>query len=190
MEHAVEVAGSVKTSCPQRSALVEHQRSGGAEHALKLQRTVGNQAVLRLLAQQDRSHEQESGPTDLASSPLTAPPPVVSQVLATPGRPLADSVRRTLEPRFGFDLSGIRVHSDEAAARSAQLVGAQAYAIGQHIVFGAGRYEPASHRGQALLAHELAHTIQQRDAGDLRASDGLRRSNSKEEIEAERAAGS
>lgn len=55
-------ARPVKTSIPQRSPLGEHQRSGAIGHALMLQITIGNQAALRLFAQQARSYEQESGP--------------------------------------------------------------------------------------------------------------------------------
>jgi len=114
------------------------------------------------------------------------------EVLGSPGQPLPATTRAFFEPRFGFDFPRVRIHSDEAAARSAQLVGASAYAIGQHIVFGAGRYEPGSIGGRMLLAHELSHTIQQRAAvqAGLRAQDGIRRSTSKEEREAERAAAS
>jgi uncharacterized protein DUF4157 len=115
---------------------------------------------------------------------------LANEVLGSLGEPLPTTTRAFFEPRFGFDLSRVRIHSDEEAARSAQWVGAPAYAIGQHIIFGSGRYEPRSIGGRMLLAHELSHTIQQRDAG-LPAQEGkMRRSTSKEEREAERAAAS
>jgi hypothetical protein len=119
-------------------------------------------------------------------------PALMRGVLDSRGDSLAPTMRAFFEPRFGFDFSRVRIHSDEAAARSAESVGAPAYAVGQHIVFGTGRYQPESIRGQALLAHELSHTIQQRDGGgrDLGAPDALRRSNSNEESEAKRAAAS
>jgi hypothetical protein len=66
-----------------------------------------------------------------------------------------------MEPRFGHDFSQVRVHNDTAANKSATVVNAQAYTVGPHIVFGAGRYEPSSISGKRILAHELAHTIQQ-----------------------------
>jgi hypothetical protein len=69
-----------------------------------------------------------------------------------------------MEPRFGRDFGDVRVHADGAAATSADAVAAQAYTVGQHIVFGAGRYAPSTPAGAHLLAHELTHTIQQRAA--------------------------
>src|SRR4051812_11945741 len=58
------------------------------------------------------------------------------------GRPLDDSARRAMEARLGADLSGIRVHHDEAAAASADALGARAFTDGAHIAFGRGQYQP------------------------------------------------
>lgn len=66
-----------------------------------------------------------------------------------------------MEPRFGRDLSHVRVHVDPAAADSARALSAQAYTVGSDVVFGAGRFAPASRDGRRLLAHELAHAVQQ-----------------------------
>jgi predicted phage tail protein len=66
-----------------------------------------------------------------------------------------------MEPRFGFDFSHIRVHTDRMAADSARMMGARAFAVGSHVVFARGEYEPGKAVGRKLLAHELAHTIQQ-----------------------------
>jgi hypothetical protein len=88
-------------------------------------------------------------------------PPVVHETLQTPGRPLDPGLRDFFEPRFGQDLSAVRVHDDAKAAESAQSVGAAAYAVGTHVVFGAGRYQPGSDGGRRLIAHELAHVGQQ-----------------------------
>jgi hypothetical protein len=66
-----------------------------------------------------------------------------------------------MEPRFGHDFSGVRVHTDSRAAESARAVGAHAYTVGEGIVFDQGQYNPHTYSGQRLLAHELAHTIQQ-----------------------------
>src|SRR5947209_3888916 len=67
-----------------------------------------------------------------------------------------------MEPRFGNDFSHIRVHSDVTAAKSARAIHAHAYAVGDHVVFDTGRYAPSTPSGKWLLAHELAHTLQQR----------------------------
>jgi hypothetical protein len=66
-----------------------------------------------------------------------------------------------MEPRFGFDFSPVRVHADEAAARSAEAVGARAYTSGSHIVFGRGQFAPGAPSGRHMIAHELTHVIQQ-----------------------------
>jgi hypothetical protein len=91
-------------------------------------------------------------------------PPVVSDVLRSPGKPLDSASRSLLEPRFGHDFSQVRVHSDAQAAESAETVGAFAYTVGRDVVFGAGQYAPTSPAGQRLLAHELAHVVQQASA--------------------------
>jgi hypothetical protein len=88
----------------------------------------------------------------------------VREVLDSPGERLDTASRDFFEPRFGHDFSRIRVHTDAQAAASARAVNALAYTVGQDVVFGEGQFAPKSATGQRLLAHELAHTVQQRDA--------------------------
>lgn len=90
-----------------------------------------------------------------------AAPPGVERALAGPGRPLEPAVASDMGQRFGQDFSAVRVHTDSAAAASAHAIQAHAYTAGRDIVFGAGRYQPYSESGRHLLAHELAHTLQQ-----------------------------
>lgn len=85
----------------------------------------------------------------------------VRQVLSDSGEPLSPGVRADLEPRFRADFSTVRVHADETANASAGQLGARAYTVGQHIVFGRNRFAPDTAAGRELLAHELTHTIQQ-----------------------------
>src|ERR1700724_405492 len=92
-----------------------------------------------------------------------AVPPIVHEVLRSPGRPLDAATRAFMEPRFGHDFSAIRVHTDTRAALSAAAVGAHAYSVGREVVMGSGAYQPTSGDGRLLLAHELAHVVQQRD---------------------------
>jgi len=66
-----------------------------------------------------------------------------------------------MEARIGHDFSRVRVHKDTKAVASAAAVDAQAYTVGQNIVFGSGAYTPSTVSGQELLAHELVHTVQQ-----------------------------
>lgn len=70
-----------------------------------------------------------------------------------------------MESRLGHDFSMVRVHTDEQAAASAQMVGALAYTVGRDIVFGPGRFAPGTSHGQHLLAHELTHVVQQGGVG-------------------------
>ena len=77
------------------------------------------------------------------------------------GRPLDASVRSFFEPRFGYAFDQVQVHADARAATSARAVNAQAYTVGHDIVFGAGQYAPDTRAGKTLLAHELAHVVQQ-----------------------------
>lgn len=90
-------------------------------------------------------------------------PDLVRDVIASPGVPLDPRLRSVMEPGLGYDFSRVRVHSDTPAAQSAQAIGADAYTAGEHIVFGAGRLDPSSTRGQRLVAHELTHVVQQAD---------------------------
>jgi hypothetical protein len=87
-------------------------------------------------------------------------PPIVHEVLRSPGQPLDAATRAFMEPRFGHDFSGVRVHTDARAAESAKVVQAKAYTAGQNVVFGAGAFAPGSEEGQRLLGHELAHVVQ------------------------------
>ncbi len=97
-----------------------------------------------------------------AGTGLAEAPPIVNEVLRSPGRPLDAATRSFMEPRFGHDFSHVRVHTDAAAGRSASDVNALAYAVGHNIVFGPGRFAPQTQEGRRLLAHELAHVAQQR----------------------------
>lgn len=92
---------------------------------------------------------------------MTQAPSIVHDVLRSPGRPLDPATRNYMEPRFGQDFSQVRVHTGSRAAESADSVGASAYTVGRSIVFGGGHYSPGTNGGQKLLAHELAHTVQQ-----------------------------
>ena len=77
------------------------------------------------------------------------------------GRPLTRQERDFFEPRFGHDFSGVRVHADAQAVESARSMDARAYTAGRHLVFGAGQHAFGASSGQRLLAHELAHVVQQ-----------------------------
>jgi hypothetical protein len=88
-------------------------------------------------------------------------PASVHETLRTAGQPLDMESRAFFEPRFGRDLSQVRIHADPRAAESAHSVCARAYTVGHHVVFGRGQYAPHTADGRHLVAHELTHTLQQ-----------------------------
>jgi Domain of unknown function (DUF4157) len=85
------------------------------------------------------------------------------------GMPLSDSERSFFEPRFGWDFSKVRIHTDNEAHALSNSVSARAFAVGNDMVFGAGQYAMGSNEGRRLMAHELAHVVQQ-NAGGARQS--------------------
>jgi Domain of unknown function (DUF4157) len=107
---------------------------------------------------QPKLQTKASGSTAPEMSPRTA-----SRIgsLRGGGEALSPAARSYFEPRFGRDLSGVRLHIGGAAATAASEVGARAFAVGSDIAFGAGEYQPGTSEGRRLLAHELTHTVQQ-----------------------------
>jgi protein involved in polysaccharide export with SLBB domain len=85
----------------------------------------------------------------------------VSDAINSPGTPLPDGDRSLMENRFGYDFSGVRIHTSALAAKSAQSINALAYTSGNNVVFNEGQYAPQTESGKKLLAHELTHVIQQ-----------------------------
>ncbi|HEY0760122.1 MAG TPA: DUF4157 domain-containing protein [Acidisarcina sp.] len=103
-----------------------------------------------------------ASPGQLSEGQLAEGATSVQDLLASSsGRPLDRETRRYMEGRFGYDFSRVRVHTGAAAAASAKQVGALAYTVGSNVVFGTGRYAPATTQGRRLLAHELTHVVQQ-----------------------------
>jgi hypothetical protein len=115
-----------------------------------------------------------SGPARVGVAPLSiqrfsghtsgevgSAPASVDRALASSGRPLEPGLRRDMEQGFGHDFSRVRVHTDRAASESALDVDAQAYTVGNHVVFGSASFAPATHAGRHHIAHELAHVVQQ-----------------------------
>lgn len=88
-------------------------------------------------------------------------PSSVHEVLRSAGQPLDGGTRNFMETRFAQDFSQVRVHTGQQAAESARALSAAAYTVGSDIAFDSGRYAPATQQGRFLLAHELAHVVQQ-----------------------------
>ena len=115
----------------------------------------GRETGQRLLAN-ELTHvaQQRHAPAEIA-------PAIVHEMLHAHGAPLDANARRFFEPRFRFDFSRVRIHTDARAAESARAVNALAYTVGNDIVFAVGQYAPRTASGRQLLAHELAHVTQQ-----------------------------
>ncbi len=97
-------------------------------------------------------------------------PPIISEVLRGSGQPLDGAIRSFMEQRLGHDFSRVRIHTGEQADQSTQAVNALAYTVGRDVVFERGQYAPETDAGRRLLAHELTHVVQQREAPALPSS--------------------
>ena len=146
----------------------------GPSGILHMQRLAGNSGVAGFVAQREETE-----------SP-------VKQVVRSPGSPLDSDTRSDMEARLGHDFGDVRVHTDGEAGASAKSVQAQAYTVGNHVVFGEGSYQPGSDSGKRTLAHELTHVVQQRSGPvDGTPADGgiqLSHPSDRFEQEAERSA--
>ncbi|HXT27539.1 MAG TPA: DUF4157 domain-containing protein [Candidatus Eisenbacteria bacterium] len=90
------------------------------------------------------------------------------------GHPLDSRVQSQMSSAFGYDFSPVRVHTDSGAASLSSQLSARAFTVGKDVAFGSGEYQPGTPVGDALIAHELAHVVQQ---GGGRASAPLRKSH-------------
>jgi len=176
-------AAPVSRAAPSRAHLQDREVDRG--HA---QSIYGNQAVLRLLNSRPKGSppllqrkcacegssencsacsEKKEGVLHRSAGTQPEPnsiPAIVHEVLRSAGQPLDAGTRAFMEPRFGYDFSDVRIHTDATAAQSARAVNARAYTVGSHIVFAAREFSPNTTDGRSLLAHELAHTAQQQGA--------------------------
>jgi hypothetical protein len=181
------VKGAVAASAPREHGAGQRASAGGGGpqrpagvhgSMLSLGSAIGNRRLgqalhsgLRIGGARDASEREAEhasswagGGGTAAARPAPAPsavPSVVHEVLRAPGEPLRPDVRALMEDRLGSGLGGVRVHTDPRAARSARAVGARAYTVGPRVVFGPGEYAPGTAPGRRLVAHELAHVIQQ-----------------------------
>jgi Domain of unknown function (DUF4157) len=144
-------------------------RMPAAEVALTSERSQINR---KCDACEDEEEKLQRKPARTAEVVASESPDIVHDVLQSPGHHLDKSTRDFFEPRFGHDFSHVRVHVDAEAGASARSIGALAYTKGFSIVFGPGQYSPQSEDGRRLLAHELAHVVQQ---GTGRSAAAIRR---------------
>ena len=181
--------GTTKTEDANSQAGTARREQSSARQAvhpvLRLQQSIGNRAVQRMIRAQSSVMEQEDARQEPSAPSLQL---TLNDVLASTGHALDDESRAFMESRFGYDFSGVQVHTDSRAAESASAVNAKAYTVGQDIVFGAGQYSPQSTEGRRLIAHELTHVTQQQGTGAQAADLTISEPGDLSEREAEHAA--
>jgi len=145
-----------KVDTPSAASVARSAEAPGsdARSMLELQRLAGNASVSRLVAREAAPEvEQGDAPGDRS--------PVLDIVGRGGGEPLAPDLRSEMEGRLGADFGSVRVHRDAVASESARAVDANAYTVGNDVVFRSDRWDPASSQGRQTLAHELSHVVQQ-----------------------------
>jgi|HubBroStandDraft_5_1064220.scaffolds.fasta_scaffold27618_3 hypothetical protein len=151
-------------ACKERDAdLVSDQVAGVPDPALSIK--AGPPRISRKCAacQEENAQILQSKPGQAFKDSAQAVSDSVHATMRGPAQPLDASSREFFEPRFGRNFADVQLHDNGQAAISARMLGAQAYTLGNHIAFAAGRYDPASESGRRLLGHELAHVVQQSD---------------------------
>lgn len=150
---APQAAKQTSTTHPLSSGLLQRKCESCGQHKVgggKCGTCQKNGSVLQ------RKATQEQAPSEV--------PPIVHEVLRSPGESLDANTRDFMESRFNHDFSQVRVHTDRTnpkASESAQAIASQAYTVKPNVVFGAGKYNPKTSTGIELLTHELAHYVQQ-----------------------------
>jgi hypothetical protein len=153
-EHAAAVAPSPKVNAP---AIATKQD----ERLLRRKCACGGSAGLTGACKECDENRLRVQRRALSSARPFCPTHVVSDVLAEAGDDLDESTRRFMESQLGHDFRRVRVHTNARASESARAVNALAYTVGTDIVFASGSYQPHTHSGRHLIAHELVHTLQQ-----------------------------
>ncbi|MEZ0094812.1 DUF4157 domain-containing protein [Streptacidiphilus sp. EB129] len=152
----VEPTGAARRAAAEPPAPRHGMAAGwpNAAAVTALQRSAGNRAVARALAQEEQAHDAGCGHDPVGHDPV-AQRDLVDEALRSPSRPIERARRTRLEAFHQTDLSGVRVHTDLVAQRSAEALGAAAYTVGQDIVLGAEGDDDET------LGHETLHVKQQ-----------------------------
>ena len=140
----------------------EQEADRVAEQVMRMQDPILQRKCAKCDEDEEKVLQAKESPEKIPVTQDQDVPPIVHEVLRSPGQPLDAAPWAFMEPRFGHDFSQVRVYNDTPAAKSAKAVNAQAYTLGNHIVFGQQKYTPESWEGLHLLAHELTHVVQQR----------------------------
>jgi hypothetical protein len=121
------------------------------------------QSKIQREAENEEEEEEMIQAKEVPGQLPTVSPTLESRInnLKSAGQPLDTATRSYFEPRFGHDFSHVRVHRDSASIDIAKSINARAFTLGNHVVMGEGEYNPLPQSGQRLMAHELAHVVQQ-----------------------------
>lgn len=169
-EEAEEAPGMADAGPRGTASAVEEGDDGEAVAGLEAGRPFGGGGAERPESPDGDEALQTSPATSISSAAGAATPRpgravdarAVSRRLTGGGRPLPVALRRSMERFFGRDLGGVRVHADDRSGRLARALSAEAFTVGEHVVFSAGAWRPGEAAGRELLAHELRHVLQQR----------------------------
>lgn len=178
---------------PKRDAAPRPSRtpaaSDGPSKALDVAGALGNQAFQR----QARGPKDDAAAAAATPEAATAPPssddPQALIDRLGDGEALPAEVRRRMEAAFGEDFSEVRLHDDATAALLASDLDARAFTVGEHVAMGGGDFQPGTVVGDAVIAHELAHVLQQREGPSGETKEGPTGSTTAMEEDAEVAAG-
>ncbi len=135
----------------------------GPSAMLRLQRSAGNRAVQRLLAQRQAAGDGFELDETTANR--------INEARGS-GQALDNTVQTQMSQSMGYDFSGVRVHTGSEADELNQQLSARAFTTGQDIFFRQGEYTPSSSGGQELIAHELTHVVQQ-GSGQVGGGSGM-----------------
>jgi len=167
---------------------VQRQVEEEDEEELIQTKPLAEQITLRVQRPVEEEGEEELQAKELFGQTSEISPNLESRVntIRGGGQPLPASTRTFFEPRFGFDISQVRIHTDAHAAEIARAVNARSFTVGRDVVFGAGEYAPETPIGKKLLAHELTHVVQQSKENLSRPGDNVvvQRVDNEEEGEA------
>jgi Domain of unknown function (DUF4157) len=155
--------------------LQEHGATRAAPYSSTLTQTTRDFAGVPVFAPHQSSQPGLQRSTTLAKPAETRPapslprenaadgvPPIVHEVLSSPGKPLDPAPRSYFESRFGRDFSHVRIHTDVKSIESTKAINSSAYAMGPHVVLGSEQHLLGSASGNRLIAHELTHVVQLR----------------------------
>ncbi len=139
---------------------LEREADHAAERVLAAGETGGRPAltgVPRQIARARRGSADDHGGEDVSATVMDA--------ISSGGAPLSSESRAFFEPRFDHSFADVRIHADGRAATAARAIGARAFTVGSNVAFAEHAYDPVGPSGRRLLAHELAHVVQQTGAG-------------------------